>query len=422
MFKYRKRLSLRCLNLTKETIDIMKDNSSHNLSEKLWNSNYIKVWSANFMIFFSFMITTPLLPLYLSENFQADKDMIGFVLSGYIITALMVRPFSGYIVDSFPRKVVLLTSYFLFFILFAGYFITFSLVIFAIVRTLHGAPMGATTVANSTVAIDVLHPSRRAEGIGYYGLSNNLATAIAPSVGMFIYQGWHDYNLIFAIALITSGIGLFINSTIKVRTKELKKNKSKLSLDRFILLNSTRESLCMMCLAFSYGVIATYLAIYGKEELGITAGTGVFFALLSAGLMFSRLVGTRTLRQGKIAFNASIGISISVLGYLLFAAVHNEWGYYGAAIIIGLGNGHMFPAFQNMFVNLASKNQRGTANSTLLTAWDLGIGLAILLGGLFAEHWGFHSAFWLAWVVNALGVIIFFTMARKHYLKYNNTK
>lgn len=422
MFKYRKRLSLRCLNLTNENIDIMKDNSSHNLSEKLWNSNYIKVWSANFMIFFSFMITTPLLPLYLSENFQADKDMIGFVLSGYIITALMVRPFSGYIVDSFPRKVVLLTSYFLFFILFAGYFITFSLVIFAIVRTLHGAPMGATTVANSTVAIDVLHPSRRAEGIGYYGLSNNLATAIAPSVGMFIYQGWHDYNLIFAIALITSGIGLYINSTIKVRTKELKKNKSKLSLDRFILLNSTRESLCMMCLAFSYGVIATYLAIYGKEELGITAGTGVFFALLSAGLIFSRLVGTRTLRQGKITFNASIGISISVLGYLLFAAVHNEWGYYGAAIIIGLGNGHMFPAFQNMFVNLASKNQRGTANSTLLTAWDLGIGLAILLGGLFAEHWGFHSAFWLAWVVNALGVIIFFTMARKHYLKYNNTK
>lgn len=89
--------------------------------DRLWNSNYVKVWVANFMIFFSFMIVTPLLPLYLSENYQADKDTIGFVLSGYTLTALLARPFSGYLVDSFPRKVVLLTAYFLFFAFFAGY-------------------------------------------------------------------------------------------------------------------------------------------------------------------------------------------------------------------------------------------------------------------------------------------------------------
>ena len=72
--------------------------------EKLWNAEYIKVWLVNFFIFFSFMLVTPLLPLYLSETFGADKHTIGVVLSGYTLTALLIRPFSGFIVDSFDRK------------------------------------------------------------------------------------------------------------------------------------------------------------------------------------------------------------------------------------------------------------------------------------------------------------------------------
>ena len=152
--------------------------------DRLWNSNYLKAWSANFMLYFSFMVVTPLFPLYLSEVFGATKDETGMVLSGYALTALLIRPFSGFFVDSFPRKVVLLVCYGLFAIFFGGYLIAGSLLFFCILRTLHGAPMGATTVANSTVAIDVLPSSRRAEGIGYYGLSNNLGTAIAPTVGM----------------------------------------------------------------------------------------------------------------------------------------------------------------------------------------------------------------------------------------------
>lgn len=393
--------------------DIMKDKKV-----ALWNANYTKAWVSNFMIFFSFMLLTPLLPLYMAEEFGADKDLIGLVLSGYTLTALLVRPFSGYFVDSFPRKVVLLVGYFFFMALFAGYVVAGTVVLFAIVRTLHGFPFGATTVANSTVAIDVLHPSRRAEGIGYYGLSNNIATAIGPSVALLIYQVWENYDLLFALSFIVALCGLIISATLKLPKKEIIKDKQPISLDRFLLLKGWSLGIAMCCYSFSYGVLATYLAIYGKEELGITGGTGLFFMILSIGLICSRLVGSRTLRKGKIVENASFGVMVSVFGYLLFAAVHNLWGYYGAALIIGLGNGHMFPAFQTMFINLASHEQRGTANSTLLVSWDIGVGLGILLGGALAEYWGYHSAFWGAWVVNLLGVVFFLVVARKLYLKY----
>ena len=332
--------------------------------EKLWNANYLKAWSANFTLYFSFMVVTPLFPLYLSEVFGATKDQTGMVLSGYALTALLIRPFSGFLVDSFPRKLVLLVCYGLFALFFGGYLVAGSLLFFCILRTLHGAPMGATTVANSTVAIDVLPSSRRAEGIGYYGLSNNLGTAIAPTIGMLIYQWTHNYDLIFLISLLTASIGFFINCTLKLKPRPLVELKTPVSLDRFILLKGMPEAFCIALYSFSYGVVSTYIAIYAKEELGITTGTGLFFTLLCVGLISSRLVGARGLRKGRVTENATSGVIISLIGYLVFAAFHNAWGFYGAAFIVGLGNGHMFPAFQTMFINLAPNSQRGTANSS----------------------------------------------------------
>ena len=372
------------------------------------------------MLYFSFMVVTPLFPLYLNEVFGATKDETGMVLSGYALTALLIRPFSGFFVNSFSRKAVLLVCYGLFALFFGGYLVAGSLLSFCIIRTLHGAPMGATTVANSTVAIDVLPSSRRAEGIGYYGLSNNLGTAIAPTIGMLIYQWTANYDLIFLISFITASIGFIINSSLHLKPKRPNDQSPKrpISLDRFLLLKGWPEALCMVGYSFSYGVVSTYIAIYAKQELGITTGTGLFFTLLCIGLISSRLIGARGLRKGRIIKNAAHGVIISFFGYLLFAALHNAWGFYGAAFIVGLGNGHMFPAFQTMFINLAPSSQRGTANSTLYTAWETGVGLGIIIGGIVAEYFSYGTAFWIAWLGNVAGVIFFFAYARQHFLQH----
>lgn len=385
--------------------------------ERLWNANYTKVWVANFMIFFSFMLLTPLLPIYLSEHFGADKDTIGVVLFGYAVMALIARLFSGYIVDSFPRKMVLLISFTIFTFFFVGYVAAGSLMLFAIVRTVHGVPFGFTTVANSTVAIDVLPSSRRTEGIGLYGLSNNLASAISPTIAIWIYTTTHNFDIIFWLAMIVAVIGLAIDSTVKTAPRELVKGKQAVSLDRFFLVKGTGEALTMVCFAFSYGVMSTYVAIYGKERLGIEGGSGTFFLLLSIGLILSRLQGNKALREGRITHNAGMGVCVSLCGYLLFAAMPNEIGYYGAALIIGLGNGHMYPAYQNMFVNLAPHTQRGTANSSILVAWDVGVGFGILLGGVLSENYGYSIAFWSAWVVNLIGFLGFWLYVKGHFTR-----
>ena len=393
--------------------------------ERLWNRNYCRVMAANFSLFFAFYVLTPLLPLYLSEHFGATKDMIGLVLSGYTITALLFRPFSGYVVDSFPRRTVLMICFGTFAIFFAGYLAASTLLLFTIVRTMHGGPFGALTVANSTAAIDVLPSSRRTEGIGYYGLSNNLAMAIAPTIGIWIYELTDSFEFLFWLALVVACAGWLVDATVKFPEKETVRNKSKLSLDRFFLVRGWLIGLNMVAFGFSFGVLSNYLAIYGKEVMGITGGTGTYFLLCSVGLMVSRLQGSKALRQGRLTHNAGSGMVISLVGYTLFIALSTlddslmYIGYYGSALLIGLGNGHMWPALQNMTINVAHNNQRGTANSTILISWDIGMGLGILLGGVIAEFMGYGAAFWSVVLVNTAGVVTFFAATKAFFLRRN---
>ena len=414
--------------------------------EQLWNRNYLKVMTANFALFFAFYLLTPLLPLYLYETFGATKDVIGLVLSGYTIVALLFRPFSGFFVDSFPRKMVLLIAYSAFAIFFAGYLAASSLLLFTIVRTLHGGPFGAVTVANSTVAIDVLPSSRRNEGIGYYGLSNNLAMAISPTFALFVYSETHNFQLLFWLAFAVALFGLIVDSTVTLKKPQpsslipqpssispqpsaISLQPSALRLDRFFLKSGWLIGVNMVFFGFCFGVLSNYLAIYGKQVLGMTGGTGAWFMLCSIGLILSRLQGGKALREGKLTQNAAEGMVISLVGYTLFilmptlsslfplpSSILHLIGYYGSALLIGLGNGHLWPAFQNMMISVAHHNERGTANSTILVSWDCGMGLGILVGGVIAELLGYSAAFWTVAIINLAGVTLYFVRTRQFFI------
>lgn len=375
--------------------------------------------TANFALFFAFYLLTPLLPLYLHETFGATKDVIGFVLSGYTLVALLFRPFSGFLVDTFPRKTVLLVAFSMFAIFFAGYLVATSLLLFTILRTLHGGPFGAVTVANSTVAIDVLPSSRRNEGIGYYGLSNNLAMAISPTFALFIYTQTHNFQLLFWLSFAIATFGLVVDSTIKMdkpRQTAAVQRPMTISLDRFFLKKGWLIGVNMIFFGFCFGVLSNYLAIYGKQVLHMTGGTGTWFMLCAVGLMLSRLQGGKALRQGRLTHNAAEGMVISLIGYTLFIAIPNHIGYYGSAILIGLGNGHLWPAFQNMIINVAHHHERGTANSTILVSWDVGMGLGILIGGVIAELFSYTAAFWTVAIVNLIGVVLYFLRTQQFFL------
>ena len=382
---------------------------------RLWTPRFCAVAAGNFLLFFSFYLLLPILPMYVGETFSADKALTGMVLSSYTVMALLVRPVSGFMVDSFPRKRLLVICYAIFMLFFCGYLLAGTLLLFTLIRATHGAAFGLVTVSNSTMAIDIMPAERRGEGIGYYGVSNNLAMAFGPSISLYFYETWHAFTPIFMISVVTSLLGLCCVSMIKVPAKSVELPNKSVSLDRFILLKGIPEMLPVLFFSFAYGILSTYLAIYGRTEIGITDGTGLFFVVMACGLVMSRLRVGKMLNKGLVSQSIATGMVIILLGFTIFVLLRNPMGFYSAALVLGMGYGTMCSALQAMFINLAPHNRRGTANSTYFTAWDLGIGLGVFIGGHIAEVTTYAAAFRTGLCVATVGFILFFFIIRLHF-------
>ena len=117
--------------------------------DRLITPSYCFILAANFLLYFGFWLLIPVLPFYLSEFFQAGNSTIGIVLSCYTVAALCIRPFSGYLLDTFARKPLYLFAYFIFMMMFGGYLIAGSLTLFIIFRIIHGVSFGMVTVGGS---------------------------------------------------------------------------------------------------------------------------------------------------------------------------------------------------------------------------------------------------------------------------------
>ena len=269
----------------------------------------------------------------------------------------------------------------------------------------------------TTVAIDVMPPERRGSGIAYYGVANNLSMCIGPMTAMFMYQGGMSYEWIFSLALFAAGIGFAVMGGVNVPEKEIMRNKESLSLDRFWLANAWRESVNLIFISFSYGLLTTFLAIYGKEELGIEGGSGTFFLLFAIGIIASRLFASHWINKGFITINITVGTIILVVGYLMFALWIDSVGYFMSAVIIGLGQGMFLPACQTIFINLAPNSKRGTANSTYLTSWDVGAGIGIVAGGIIVDHFGYSAAFLSAAISVSIGLLLFQLFTAPHFIR-----
>lgn len=383
---------------------------------KLFTSSYLFTFMSNFLMFFAFYMLLPVLPMYLTDQFGAGKSLVGAILASYTITALIIRPFAGFLVDMFQRKPLFLLAYTLFIAYFAGYMVAGTVMVFAILRATHGLAFGLVTISSSTVAVDIMPASRRNEGIGYFGLSMNIAMAIGPMTALCIFDTTGNYDYIFGGALLSGLIGLCCIFFIHTLHKEKIQHEA-ISFDRFFLIKGLPGAINLALLSFSYGILSTYVAVYGSEEVGIKSGTGLFFVAMAAGLIISRVISGKMMNRGELNKVIESGIIIMFLSYIVFIFLKSALGFYLSAIFLGFAYGFVCPAFQAMFISLAQHNQRGTANSTYFIAWDLGIGTGVLLGGQIADISNYTSAYICGLVLVVLGYMLFKSVTAKYYLQ-----
>ena len=389
---------------------------------KLVTRSFVCILAANFLLYFGFWLLVPVLPFYLKETFSCGEAAIGTILSCYTVSALCTRPFMGYLYDGFARKPIYIAAYFLFTAIFLGYVLAGLLAVFIMLRMLHGIAFGTVTVGGNTLVIDITPSSRRGEALGYYGLTNNIAMSIGPMTGLFLHDSHLSYGHIFSIGLLTCFLGFLCALCVKAPRKTTVK-RPPVSLDRFILLKGIPAGIALLLLSIPYGATTNYVAVYARE-IGLDVPTGFFFTLMAVGMGVSRIFAGKYVDRGYITRIISYGFYVVIAAFFLLSCCSTLVGYshawcvfafYLVPFMLGVGFGVMFPAYNTLYVNLAPNNQRGTATSTYLTSWDIGIGLGISTGGYIAEHFAFDSVYLFGSILCVASMVFFNLYVGPHF-------
>lgn len=392
------------------------------MKDRLVTPSYCFIMAANFLLFFGFWLLIPVLPFYLKDSFDCTASVIGAALCCYTISSLCIRPFSGYLYDGLSRKPLYILSYFIFTSIFLGYYLAATLTVFIICRMVHGLAFGTVTVGGNTIVIDITPSSRRGEAVGYYGLMNNIAMSTGPMVGIYMHERGVDYSIIFLAALASCVCGLIAASLVKTTYKKPEK-RPPVSLDRFILIKGIPASISLLLLSIPYGCTTNYVAMYVKQ-IGLDVSSAFFFVLMAIGMGVSRLFAGKWVDRGQVTETISRGFYLIIAAFFLLGLCRELVGWERSVADIafllvplmqGVGFGIMFPAYNTLYVNLAPNNRRGTATSTYLTAWDVGIGIGMVTGGVIADWLSFSAVYLFGAGLSVVSMVYFNKVVTPHF-------
>ncbi|MFD1606296.1 MFS transporter [Oceanobacillus luteolus] len=355
----------------------------------IWSKDFVFIWLANFFIFLGFQMTLPTLPLYVKE-LGGNDQLVGVIVGIFTFSALILRPFAGHALETKGRGFVYIFGLTIFVISMGAYGFLASLLFLGIIRVIQGVGWGFSTTAGGTIATDLIPPHRRGEGMGYFGLSGNIALAFGPSLGLGL-MGVLSFNEIF---LICSGLGFIaLLFSLGIRYKKVEVSKEQTHVARFDIIEKTaiQPSILMFFITATFGGIATFLPLHAWERN--VDGIATYFLVYAIFLMISRTFAGKVYDKKGHLYVFLPGTALILSAMLLLAWLPSTLILWTAGAIYGFGFGTVQPALQAWAVDKAKANRKGMANATFFSFFDLGIGIAAIFFGFLAATINYASIY-----------------------------
>lgn len=353
--------------------------------DKIWTRDFILVCLANFFIFLGFQMTLPTLPLFVKELGGSDQ-LIGIVVGIFTFSALIFRPYAGHALESKGRQFVYMIGLSIFVLSVGSLAFVTSILFLFIMRIAQGVGWGFSTTATGTIATDLIPPKRRGEGMGYFGLSGNLALAFGPALGLALV-GTISFRSFF---LICGGLGLVaLLLSSKIRYKKVEQSPHKSTTVKFDIFEKTaiRPSILLFFITVTFGGIASFLPLHAAEE-GVD-GIEFYFLIYALFLLISRTFAGKIYDRKGHRYVFPPGAVCILLGMFLLAWLPSTTVMLIAAGIYGIGFGSVQPALQAWAIDEAADNRKGMANATFFSAFDLGVGIGAISFGQLAFLFGY---------------------------------
>ena len=372
--------------------------------QSFWNRNFIVALLGLFFLFMSITLFF-IFPLFL-EQYGATKSQIGWIMGMHSLTAIIIRPIFGRLIDVKGRKkaslagiaILILTIPLFHFIKDAG-------TLPILLRALSGLGWGISMTATMTMCSDLAPVDKLAKSMGIIGVAGLFSVAIGPLIGeeivnLFGYRGLFNLSLFFL--MISFFCMLFTQETIKLM------NGNPVILSKFKLKISVLSIFFIASLPVAHGAVrgavVYFIALFGKSIL-FERISPFFFAFSSAAIITRFFLGglSDKYERRQVLFPTVLLISLNLM---VISQVKSFWLFILTGFIGGFGQGLIFPTLSTYIINLLGRRNKGLAISLYQTFFDVGMGVGSPFFGWISDltgyRWMYLSAALLFLVVGLL--------------------
>ena len=382
---------------------------------RLWSPAFINYGISSGILYMTQYVLVAALPIVITSELSGSDLDAGLAMTYFQIGTIVCRLFAGRLIDGFNKRVVLLLSTALFFIIMGLFNFTTSLEAIFVLRGLHGVVFALGTTVMAALAVLVLPPNRKGEGINMFAIFSNVAMVLGPAIGLYALASYGSIALYLFLTIMT-GLVLVLSNSIPL-SKELAMPKPSTHkgwhISQFIEKRSLPWALMGLFIGFTYSGVLVFIPIE-LNSMGAGIWGSAFFAIFALMIIISRpLVGKVYARYGS-KFIIYPGLGLFILGLFGLGLATTPMAIILTAPLLGLGYGAAQPAFQALAIQSAPIERAGVSTATYFLALDISVGAGSVILALLASAVGYQYLYMFTAVIMIVALALYHIWIKRY--------
>jgi MFS family permease len=366
--------------------------------ERLFTPRFALMFGFSFTVFlsaFQLFPTAPFHILALGGSHTEAGLFLGFLTYASAISA----PLTGAVADRLGKRRVLLVCSSVIAVFSALYAVAPSYQIMLGLVVVHGMFWSGLLSASGAYVTDLVPSSRRAEGLSYWGFASIIAVAVAPSIGLWVFDtgGWTALCIEATVLNIVMALIAWRLPADVARGHAMPRRVQDLVEWRVLLLGVT-----LFLYSFSYGGITSFAALHAEQQ-GVVP-RAIYFTAFAVAIILTRPFIARyadEVGHQKVIVPCLMAV---VVGVAMLSVATTRTGFLISAFVFGTGFGSAYPIFVAHLMKTVDHQRRGATFGALIGAFDTGIGTGSIALGWIGERYGLSRAFAVAASLAALSI------------------
>jgi MFS family permease len=381
------------------------------MSDRLFTARFLAICAYSFTVFVSLFQLLPAAP-YRVLNLGGTTAAAGLFLGLLTYASALSAPLTGPLGDRLGHRRVLMLVSLVVSAFTASYAFMTGYRTMLVAVVFHGMFWSALLSASGAYVAAVIPESRRAEGLGYWGLASVVSIAVAPAIGFWVYQaGWRALCLeITALNLVMTAIAWRLPPDATMRAARAARPSDE-ARRHHVEWRVLALAITLSLVSFGYGSLTSFSALYA-DQLHVSPRS-LYLTAMACAILAGRLTLGRSIDRIGHRRVLLASLAAPALALLLLALAGGRTMLLASACVFGAGFGLLYPAFTALAIGHVSPLRRGAAFGAILAAFDSGIGTGSTVMGWLIEAWSYRAAYVAAAALAALSVPYFLTAERR---------